>query len=161
MKVLRLVLLSSAFLLTALSMIGQKDYGYPKNYVMIGFVGGSVYTQYPTYYGYSYLGTDFNALQIGYSRRLTKNIFTSVSTYKISDNNRRFTAGAKINGLASFRLQPGFLIDFATATSDYEGELQFGGSLDYHLGDYFVLGSTFRAGLADGLVYGFSGTVKF
>lgn len=131
MKVLRLVLLSSAFLLTALSMIGQKDYGYPKNYVMIGFVGGSVYTQYPTYYGYSYLGTDFNALQIGYSRRLTKNIFTSVSTYKISDNNRRFTAGAKINGLTSFRLQPGFLIDFATATSDYEGEFRFSGTVKF------------------------------
>jgi hypothetical protein len=150
-----------ALFLINLFGVAQNEHGFPKNYVTVGYLGGTVYGDDYNQFGYYNLGEDFNTVQLSYSRRLTKNIYTSLSTYKIKDDNRRFTLGTKINAFTSSRVQPGLLLDAALDTSDFPGELQFGGSLDFHMGDYFVLGSTFRAGLADGLVYGFSGTVKF
>lgn len=139
---------------------GQNDFA--KNNVTIGFIGGTAYSPYNYYSsGYYFEPWDFNAVQLMYSRRLTKNIFLSASTYKIREDNRRYTLGTKLNALVSYRLQPGLIMDYAFPTELYDGEFQIGSSLDFHVGDYFVLGSTFRFGTEESLLYGFSGTVKF
>jgi hypothetical protein len=160
-------ILNSALCILALLVFqkarGQNDFS--KNCVSIGIIGGTSYStseDYQGFIGLNYLSPyDFSSLQLTYSRRLTKNIFLSASTYKIREDNRRYTLGSKLNALVSYRLQPGLIMDYAFPTELYDGEFQIGSSLDFHVGDYFVIGSTFRFGTEESLLYGFSGTVKF
>jgi hypothetical protein len=131
-----------------------------KNNISVGIINSTSSIEYQ---GLGYYKLEpYNSLHLIYSRRISKNIFLSASTYKIADvDSRRYTLGSKVNALVSYRIQPGVVMDYAFPTTFFAGEFQLGSSLDLHVGNYFVIGTTLRFGTEESLLYGFNGTVKF